>query len=168
MTATVIGDSTNGNVIFCTHYTGSTAAETPDTGQGTLVYMLDPQINGDYASAAKFKQMAIGYSYSNKDGKRTWAVNLQDIWVLKSSGKDNTETFNDVFNWFKACNKFNAGAIYLFIKNFTDNKYLSLGANAAVSSYNMYLKGYPSRFPFKLEEGNNYKFSNIYFVEANM
>ncbi len=177
MVATTYGDSTLANIIFCTHYTGAhghlvdtpAASEAPDTSQGTLVYLVTPDIEGAYKNLMKWKEISGGSSYAMWDGKRDWPISNNDIFVAKYGAvSTNTEAFNQILNQFKAWTKIGASPIYLFFKNITDNKYLCLGANASCSEFNNYLKGGIQSFPWKIGEGNIYYFKSITFKETTI
>ena len=166
MVATVYGDVNNWNVCICTHQTGAAGSETPDTTQGTLIYLLAKEVNFPFKSESKDKDVDGGNSYTTQTGKRNFSCNFNDIIVFKATQATVTAEFNCVFNYFKTLTKLGASKVYCFYKCIADNTYVSLSCNAACTQNTNYMKGYPRDFPAKQAEGNLFYFGSLRFKEV--
>ena len=136
---------------------------------GNIWYFWTPEVGGSYQAMMKIKQLAGGSSYSNRDGKRNWSIDLKDCYVVKNTGATITEEFNLIIAFLQTATKAGAAPCYLWLRNTVDNGtdsgYLHLGNNAACSSATHEIKGYVTSYNWKMMPGAMYKF-DIKFQEC--
>lgn len=132
---------------------------------GDILYLLCESVSGGFRSKAKISKYSGGSSFSNRNGKRDDSVSLKNCLVVKYSTYTQTESFNAILLFFKQFTKTSQSPAYLFIKNWNDNDYVAIGADAGLTASTDYMKGYPTAVNWKLEK-NYYVFDTITFEEC--
>jgi hypothetical protein len=151
----------NGGCVYvCSAVTTDGGDFVPNTTSDNEEYwqFWTPKIKDIEEALMKIKQLSGGSSYSNKDGKRNWSIDLTDCYVVKNAQATPTAERNAIKQFFRKHTKAGATAVYMFVYNEADSTYLSLGAVASCATFTRYLKGYVTRYLDELSMGNLYKF----------
>ena len=168
MAATVLGINTY-NVGICTHVTGATGSETPDTSQGTLLYLFAKTVMGNpWMSKEKLIPVSGGVTFGDRSGKRQLGIMFRNCKVIKFSGYNtNTEAMgaimDQLYDWGL---KTLPTRPFAFFYNNVDSKYLPLSWNSS-GQQTKFMKCTVSSSPWKMEKGNVYIFEMIKIAEVS-
>ena len=147
-----------------TTVSGAGDATKPD-GTRVILWVPNKEFKGSYDALQRIKNMALGMSYSNKNGKKKDGNIISTAYIIKHGAyATNTEAFNAAVNQLRAFQKGGASPAYLVAANGIDNKTICLSTtNAGVAVY--YLKGYVKSFDWEID-GNIYLIKNLQWVEC--
>lgn len=158
------GDSSVGGIVVCTHTTGSTGSETPDTTNGETLYLICTKLSGKYGFLQKIKDIQNDYSYAARDGKKARDITITDCIVYQWTGgvsvDTNTAAFNSILAWLDSKHDAGDAPIYVFAYNFVDSAFIKLGISTN------YLKGYFTMLDWEIGAGNIYYFKSMPFKKV--
>ena len=146
--------------------TGAGAATKP-SGTRVILWVPNKDFKESYDAMQKIKNMSLGMSYSNKDGKKKDGNIISTAYIIKHGAYGtNTEAFNAAVNQMRAFQKSGASPVYLLAANGIDDKTICLSTtNAGVAVY--YLKGYIKSFDWEID-GNIYIIKNLSWQECSL
>lgn len=148
---------------------------TAKTGSGTTAYPSDnrwfivtDKISGSEVFMSKIKQIAGGYSYALRDGKRSSSVKLGNCPIVGMS-----TAFNTIIPFVKAKHASGGTLLYIWIKvlsagtptwtNANDTLYIGMAVGGTTATN--YMSGYLTKFDWEID-GGMYWIKNAVFQES--